>query len=65
MIQPDGFLGRPLGPLLKVSPPMLKNVFKSLANRVLMPLGMTASAVDVGIYPKILCLELLCQEPEH
>ena len=65
MIQQEGFLGRPLGPLLKVSPRVLKNVFKSLVNGVLMPLGMTASAVAVGIYPKILCLELLFQEPEH
>ena len=42
MIQPDGFLGRPFGPLLKVSPSVLKNVFKSLVNRVLMSLGLTA-----------------------
>ena len=65
MIQPEGFLGRPFGPLLKVSPSVLKNVFKSLVNRVLMSLGLTALAVDVGIYPKMLCLELLFQEPEH
>ena len=65
MIQLDQFLGRPLRTLLKVRPTVLKNVFKSLVNRVLKPLGMAASAVDVGIYPKILCLELLFQEPEH
>ena len=44
IIQPGGFLGRLLGSLIK-------NVIKSLAKRVLIPLGLTAaaSAADAGI----------------
>ena len=65
MIQPDRFLGRPLVPLLKNSRPVLKNVLKPLVNHVLIPLGLTASAVDVEIYQKILGLELSPREQEH
>ena len=54
MIQTGGFLGRLLGPLLKTGLPLIKNVVKSLAKSVLIPLGLTAaaSATDVGIYKK-------------
>ena len=31
MIQSEGFLGRPLGPLLKTVLPLMKNVIKPLA----------------------------------
>ena len=45
-----------LGPLLKTGLPLIKNVIKSLAKSVLIPLGLTAvaSAGDAGIHKKIL-----------
>ena len=51
MIQSGGFLGRLLGPLLKIGLPLIKYVIKPLAKSVLIPLGLTApvSAVDTGI----------------
>ena len=54
MIQSGGFLGRLLGPLLKTRLPLIKNVIKSLAKSVLIPLELTAAAlaVDVGINKK-------------
>ena len=53
-IQSGGFLGRLLGPLLKTELPLIKNVIKSLAKSVLIPLGLTAaaSAADAGIHKK-------------
>ena len=56
MIQPGGFLGRLLGPLLKTGLPLMKSVIKPLAKSVLIPLGLTAaaSAADAGIHKKIL-----------
>ena len=56
MIQPGGFLGKLVGPLLKTGLPLIKNVIKPLAKRVLFPLGLTAaaSAADTGIQKKIL-----------
>ena len=56
MIQSGGFLGRPLGPLLKAGLPLMKSVIKPLAKSVLGPLGLTAaaSAADAGIYKKVL-----------
>ena len=56
MIQSGGFLSRLLGPLLKTGLPLIKNVIKSLAKIVLIPLGLTAAAsvVDAGIHKKIL-----------
>ena len=56
MIQPGGFLGRLLGPLLKTGLPLMKNVLTPLAKSVLIPLGLTAaaSAADAGIHKKIL-----------
>ena len=56
MIQPGGFFGRLLGPLLKTGLPLIKNVIKSLAKNVLIPLGLTAaaSAADAGIHKKVL-----------
>ena len=44
MIQSGEFLGRLLGPWLKTGLPMIKNVIKSLATSVLIPLGLTAAA---------------------
>ena len=56
MIQSGGFLGKLLGPLLKAGLLLIKNVIKSLAKRILIPLGLTAaaSAVDAGIHKKYL-----------
>ena len=56
IIQSRGFLGRLLGPLLKTGLPLIKNVIKPLAKKVLIPLGLTAaaSAADAGIHKKIL-----------
>ena len=54
MIQSGGFLGRLLGPLLKIGLPLIKNVIKPLTESVLIPLGLTAavSAADAGIHKK-------------
>ena len=56
IIQSGGFLGKPLGPLLKTGLPLIKNVIKLLAKSVLIPLRLTAaaSAADAGIQKKIL-----------
>ena len=56
MIQLGGFLSRSLGLLLKTRLPLIKNVIKSPAKSVLIPLGLTAaaSAADAGIHKKIL-----------
>ena len=56
MIQSGEFLGKLLGPLLKIGIPLIKNVTKPLAKSALIPLGLTAaaSATDVGIHKKIL-----------
>ena len=56
MIQPGGFLGRLLGPLLKTALPLIKNVIEPLAKSVLIPIGLTtaASASDAGIHKNIL-----------
>ena len=69
MIQSGGFLGRPLGLLLKTGLPLMKNVLQPLAKRVLIPLGITAgvTAADAGIHkkyygPDIMMLKLLARE---
>ena len=53
-MQLGGFLGRLLGPSLKTGLPLIKNVIKPLAKRVLIPLGLTAAAsvADAVIYKK-------------
>ena len=55
MGQSRGFLGRFLGPLLKTGLPLMKNVVKSLAKSVLIPLGFTASAsaTDAAIHKEM------------
>ena len=55
MGQSGGFLGRILGPLLKTGLPLMKNVLKPLAKRVLIPLGLVAaaSATDAAIHSKM------------
>ena len=52
--QSGGFLGRLLGPLLKIGLPLIKNAIKPLAKSVLMPSGLTAaaSAADARIHKK-------------
>ena len=56
MIQSGEFLGRLLGPLLKIGLPLITNVIKPVAKSVLIPLGLTAvaSAADAEIHKKIL-----------
>ena len=56
LIQSGGFLGRPLGQLLKTRLPLMKNVIKPLAKSVLIPLRLTAEgpAADTGIHKKTL-----------
>ena len=56
IIQSGGFSSKLLGPLLKTGLPLIKNVIKPLAKRVLIPLGLTAAAsvADAGIHKKIL-----------
>ena len=53
--QSGGFLGRILGPLLKTVSPLIGNVLKPLAKRVLISLELTAaaSATDAAIHKKI------------
>ena len=55
IIQSGGFLGKPLGLLLKTGLPLIKNVIKPLAKSVLIPLVLTAaaSAANSGIQKKI------------
>ena len=54
IVQSGVFLGRLLGPLLKAELPLIKNVVKSLAQSVLLPLGLTAaSTTDVAIHKKM------------
>ena len=51
--QSGEFLDRLLGPLLKAGLPLMKNVLKTLAKRVLIPLGLTAaSATDAAVHKK-------------
>ena len=50
MIQPGGFLGRLLGPLLKTRLPLIKNLITSLAKSVLIPLILTAAASEPKKY---------------
>ena len=52
MIQSGGLLGRHLDPLLKTGLSLMKNVIKPLDKSILIPLEITASAVDVGIHKK-------------
>ena len=56
MIQPGGFLGRLLVPLLKIRLLLKKIVIKPLTESVLIPLGLTttASAADAEIHKIIL-----------
>ena len=42
MIQSGGLHGRLLGPLLKTGLPLIRNVIKTLAKSLLIPLGLTA-----------------------
>ena len=50
-----GFIGRFLRPLLKTALPLMKNVLKSLARNLLVPLGLiaAASATDAAIHRKM------------
>ena len=54
IIQSGDFLGKLLGPLLKIGLRLIKNVIKPLAKRVSIPLRLTAaaSAADAGIHKK-------------
>ena len=60
MIQSGGFLGKLLGPLLRIGLLLMKSVIKSLAKSVLVPLGLTAaaSAAHAGIHKKNLTIWL-------
>ena len=53
--QSGGFLSKPLGPLLKTGLPLIGNVLKPLAKRVLIPSGLTvaASTTDAAIHEKM------------
>ena len=56
IIQSGQFLGRFLGPLLKIELPLMGNILNPLAKSILIPLGSTAaiSATDAAIHKKIL-----------
>ena len=53
--QSGEFFGRLLGPLLKTGLPLMKNILKPLAQRVLIPLELTtaASATNAAIHKKM------------
>ena len=53
--QSGGFLGSPLGPLLKTGLSLIGNVLKPLAKSILIPLRLTAaaSATDVATHKKM------------
>ena len=53
--QSGAFLGRLLGPLLKIGLPLIGNVLKALVKSALIPLGLTASAsaTDAVIHKKM------------
>ena len=53
--QSGGLLARLLAPLLKTGLPLIENVLKPLAKRVLIPLGLTAavSRTDAAIHKKM------------
>ena len=55
MVQLGGFLGRPLGPLLKTGLLLMKNVLNPLTKKIIIPLGSTtaASAEAQGYIKKI------------
>ena len=55
-MQSGGFLGRLLGPLLKTGFPIIGNVLKTWAKRVLISLGLTAAAwaIDAAIHKEML-----------
>ena len=48
--QPGGFLGRPLGPLLKTGFYLIGNVFEPLPKIVLILLGLAAAATEAAIH---------------
>ena len=51
--QSGGFLGRLLEPLLKTGLPLIENIFKPVAESVLITLGLTAAAAtDAAIHKK-------------
>ena len=54
MIQSGGFLGRLLGPLLRIGSTLMKSVIQPLAKSVFIPFGLTAAAstADAGIHKK-------------
>ena len=58
--QSGGFLGRLLGPLLKIELYSIGNVLKPLAKSVLIPLGLTAaaSATDAAIHNKMFSFDM-------
>ena len=51
--QSEGFLGRLLGPLLKIGLPSRKNALKPLAKSVLILLGLRESTTNAAIQKKI------------
>ena len=55
-VQSGGFLGRLLGPLIKMGFPLIKIAIKPLSKSVLIPLGLTAAAseAEAGMYKKVL-----------
>ena len=61
MIQPGGFLGKLLRPLLRTGLPLMKSVIKPLAKSVLVALGLTAaaSAADAGIHLVVVVITII------
>ena len=63
--QSRGFLDRLLGPLLKTSLLLMKNLLKPLAKSILIPLGLAApvSAIVIGSTKGILLKDLFIPKP--
>ena len=61
IIHSKEFPGRLLGSLLKTGLPLMKNVLKTLAKSILIPLRLTAAALaaNAGIHQKILASAII------
>ena len=49
IVQSGGFLGRPLGPLLKTGLPLMKNVIQPLAKSVLLTVAASAAGIQKNL----------------
>ena len=67
IMQLGGFLGRSLGPMIKVGLPFMKNALTALSKSILIPLwwGAAAIATDPEIHKKSLTQEFMVLWRQH